>query len=98
MIVEETADEARIDVRTERADGRARLSLAFQTRPERTERLLRMLDQIFARQTAALRLQVLVASETIRYHGGDYRLSTTDNGAPLLVLEMPLAGQQVGMP
>lgn len=95
LVVEETSDEARIETRTERHGDQARLAMTFHTRPERAERLMRTLDQMFARQTSALRLQVLVAGETIKYHGGDYRLTATDTGAPLLVLELPLANQGV---
>ncbi len=94
LVVEETSAEARLDVRTDCAEGRARLTVAFSVEPNRTERLVKLLEQMFARQTSSLRLQVLVAGETVKYHGGDYSLKTTATGLPLLMLEVPLFNER----
>lgn len=91
LVVEEVSGEARLEIRTDRTDGYARLTVAFAAGTGKTERLLRLLEQMFVRQTSSLRLQVLVAGETIKYHGGDYTLMTTAAGMPLLVVRLPLA-------
>ncbi len=46
---------------------------------------------LFSGARASQRLTVLVAGETIRYHGGRYGAAFEKNEAPSLYIELPLA-------
>ena len=94
LVEEEVGPYGRMQARTEEKDGRARLLVSLISEVENRPRVIRVLEQLFARQTSSQRLSVLVAAETVRYHGGDCGISACDGGIPCLWMELPLAEQR----
>jgi signal transduction histidine kinase len=90
LIVDETVPPARLRVRTEKHGQEALISIGIEMSEEQHGRFTAMLKKVCSKNEASQRLTILVAGETLRYHGGGFGLSENDNGAVSLVVELPL--------
>ncbi len=64
------------------------ISVAFEKNDRR--RLTKMLEQGFNNPSGTQRLSILVAGETIRYHGGNFGLESSEGGLPRVFVELPI--------
>ncbi|MFH1374791.1 MAG: histidine kinase dimerization/phospho-acceptor domain-containing protein [bacterium] len=78
------------EVRTELRDGRASVSIKIVCPDNGREKAIKALKQLFTGKRSSQHLTILVALETIKYHGGDYDLAIGSDGLPLLSIELPL--------
>ncbi len=91
LVLDEIPPQVGVEVRTEAQGDRLRLTLAFTCPNNHQHCLQRSLEQLFARQTTSQRLPVLVAAETIKYHGGDFGLTYLENDTSVVYVELPRA-------
>ncbi len=89
LVVEEVIPPGTAQVRTERKGEKALVLVNIVCPEETRPRTMKALQQIFTENKASQRLTVLVAMETIKYHGGDYGLACGSDGQPFLYLELP---------
>ncbi len=89
LTVEELSGECRIRMNTMREGRQVRLVIGFEGRDEARAKVVKGLKQIFGNPTGTQKLSVLVAGETIRYHGGNYGVEGSQDNLPRLYLELP---------
>jgi hypothetical protein len=77
-------------VRTENKNNKAFMTISFTCEDESTQLLVKKLRQVFSDDKASRRLAILVAGETIKYHGGSQGIALGKNGIPSIYLELPL--------
>ncbi len=89
LVAEELIPPGTALVRTERRDGEAWLLIELRVPQAQRERSLKQLRQIFSENGTTQRLTVMVAGETIKYHGGSYSLVASRGDAPSLRVKLP---------
>jgi len=89
FVAEEMTPPCRAEVRTEARGGAAVMSIAFVCPEDRRAQTKRFLSQLFSGNRTSHRLTIMVAGETIRFHGGTYGLASDEGGPPMLYLELP---------
>ncbi len=90
VIADDIMPPAIVRVRTEKTRGKAIVRLSVKTDETDRERVTKAMRQIFAENRTTRRLTVMVAAETIRFHGGDLGLASEDSNPPSLYVELPL--------
>lgn len=90
LVAEDVIPPGTAEVRTERKDKQACLLIKISCPDSNREKTIKSLKQIFSDNKASQRLTVLVAAETIKYHGGGYGLAVGNDGLPSLYVELPL--------
>jgi len=68
----------------------ALMTIQINVPEENRQNATRALKQLFSDNRSTQRLTLLVAGETIRYHGGNSGLASADNSCPSLFIELPL--------
>jgi len=76
-------------LQTQLKGDRAVMSVDFECPESDRQRLARSLAQVFGETRAVQHLSILVAGETIRYHGGSCGLRNPDDGQLTLLVELP---------
>jgi PAS domain S-box-containing protein len=90
MAVDEMTDECGIEINTSRGEGVARLTISFQGNAGSRDKAVAALEQIFRHSSGTSRLSIIVAGETIKYHGGDYGIESAAGSIPRIYIELPL--------
>lgn len=90
LIFDEVIAPAKLRVRTEARDDMAIVRIGIEVAEEHRGRLTSVLKKICSEKEASQRLTILVAGETLRYHGGGYGLSENEDGLVSLEVELPL--------
>ena len=98
LVAEDVIPPGTAEVRTERRDERACLLIKFFCPDDGKEKTIKALKQIFAGNKASQRLTVLVAVETIKYHGGEFGLAVGNDSLPYLYIELPLIEEDQSEP
>lgn len=98
LVAEDVIPPGTAEVRTERKDKRACVLVKISCPEGVREKTFKALKQIFADNKASQRLTVLVAVETIRYHGGEFGLAVGNDSRPYLYIELPLIEEVQGEP
>jgi len=98
LVAEDVIPPGTAEVRTERRDERACLLIKFFCPDDGKEKTIKALKQIFADNKASQRLTVLVAVETIKYHGGEFGLAVGNDSLPYLYIELPLIKEDQSEP
>ncbi len=78
------------EVRTERRENNAAVIVSFECDDRARLQLTRALRQVFTDNKASQRLTIMVAGETIKYHGGNLGVAAGADGAPSIYFELPL--------
>lgn len=68
----------------------ALMTIQINAPEENRQNATRALKQLFSDDRSAQRLTLLVAGETIRYHGGNSGLASAEDSCPSLFIELPL--------
>ncbi|MCX6826015.1 MAG: hypothetical protein NTV06_01915, partial [candidate division Zixibacteria bacterium] len=89
VTMEDMTDECSIELATRRVEQNIRLTIGFNGQEEVRARVDKTLRQIFGNPTGTQRLSIIVAGETIRYHGGDYGVESFQENLPKLYIELP---------
>ncbi len=90
LVAEDVIPPGAAEVRTERRDKRACMVIKFLCPEDLREKTIKALKQIFTDNKASQGLTVLVAVETIKYHGGEFGLAVESDSLPYLYVELPL--------
>ncbi|HOP05783.1 MAG TPA: histidine kinase dimerization/phospho-acceptor domain-containing protein [candidate division Zixibacteria bacterium] len=90
LVAEELIPPGDAVVHTEIVDGQACMTIDVHTPEENRDKMHKLLTQIFSQKGASQRLTVMVAGETIRYHGGTYGLQTNLQSLPSLYVKIPI--------
>ena len=89
LVAEDVIPPGTAEIRTERKLEQACLMIKVSCPDDCREKTIKALTQIFVENRASQRLTVLVAVETIRYHGGECGLASGSDGQPILYIELP---------
>ncbi|MFH1688312.1 MAG: histidine kinase dimerization/phospho-acceptor domain-containing protein [bacterium] len=90
VVVEELIPPSSITIHTKRKDDMALMSVEVRCDLNRREDVNHVLQRIFAESPASQRLSVIVAGETVRYHGGNCGLAVGAGGDTSVYMELPL--------
>jgi len=78
-----------VEIKTYRENKTARMTIELQCTAQTREEAVTKFDKIFGNSNGTQRLSLIVAGETIKYHGGDYGVENRDNKGPTLFIELP---------
>jgi PAS domain S-box-containing protein len=86
---EEMTDECSITFGTSCENDLVRLILSFSGGEEARAKVAKTLRQIFGSSTGNQKLSIIVAGETIKYHGGNYGIESNQEFLPKIYIELP---------
>ena len=89
LTVEELTGECRVRFRTGSRDGMVCFSIGFDGDEKALAKVKTTLKQIFGSSTGTQKLSIIVAGETIKYHGGGFGLSEGRDEQPEIYIELP---------
>ena len=92
LSTEEMTDECEVDISTQSCENQVRLKVAFGGNDKSRERVVKTLNQIFNNPGGTYKLSIIVAGETIRYHGGNFGIESSEGGLPKIFIELPFKG------
>jgi len=92
MTVEEMTDECQVDIAVNSDERSARMEIIFTGDNNARQKVIKTLKQIFGTATGTQKLSIIVAGETIKYHGGTYGVEGTADSIPKIYIELPLMG------
>jgi len=90
LVAEDLIPPGKAEIRTERDGNQAKMIIRIDVSGQDRQRTVKAMRQIFNENKTSQRLSVLVAGETIRYHGGNFGISCDDGSAPSLYVHLPL--------
>jgi len=80
-----------VSARIEHVNDTARLQIRLNCADEHHDMVRTALEKTFAKNPATHRLPLMVAAETLKYHGGSYELTADSSHAiPCVTIELPL--------
>lgn len=94
VIVEELVPPSTVSVQTERRGDNVVMTVHVRTDRNRPQNVSQALGRLFADSPASQRLSIIVAGETVRYHGGDYGLAAGGDQAASVYMELPLSKEK----
>lgn len=95
IILEGLTDNCSVVLNVENTDSFVDLSMQIESDKKDRRKIIKMLGQAFNNPSGTQRLSVLVAGETIRYHGGNFGLEGSPEEPPKIRIELPVyKGQQ----
>ena len=77
------------EVRTESKDDLAVMLVKIRCPEDQRDKVRKSLQQIFTQNRTSQRLTILVAGETVRYHGGNLGIACGADIPPSLYIELP---------
>jgi len=89
MTVEELTGECRVLFKTLSDNGMARFAVGFSGPEKAMVKVDKTLRQIFGSSVGTQKLSIIVAGETIKYHGGGFGLSQGADERPEIYIELP---------
>jgi len=89
MTIEELTGECQVRYTTMSDNGMARFGIGFEGADEALARVKKTLRQIFGSSTGTQKLSIIVAGETIKYHGGGYGLAEGSDRRMEIYIELP---------
>ena len=98
LVAEELTPPGEAEVRTELRDGQALMLIKIRRPDHEREQVRRTLERIITQNRSSQRLTILVAGETIRYHGGNFGIACGDDSLPSLYIELPVMKERPSEP
>ncbi len=89
LSTEEMTDECDVGISTQMCENQVRLTVEFSGNDKTRERVARTLNQIFNNPGGTYKLSIIVAGETIRYHGGNFGIESSEGSLPKILIELP---------
>jgi len=86
---EELTDDCRLELSTCLNENAVRSIIGFIAAEDSRPKVIKVLKQIFGNNTGTQKLSVIVAGETIRYHGGNYGIEGAQDELPRIFIELP---------
>ncbi len=86
---EELTDDCRVELSTHLNDETVRSVIEFIAGEESRPKVIKTLKQIFGNSTGTQKLSIIVAGETLRYHGGNYGVEGSPDELPKVFMELP---------
>ena len=94
VVAEDLIPPGTAEIRTERQNNQATMWIRINVDQSDRDRAIKAMRQIFSENKTSHRLTILVAGETIKYHGGDFGVALKQNSAPSLYVQLPLAKER----
>lgn len=91
LVSEDLIPPGNAEVRTERRDNQAQMIIRLNVSGQDRVRTVKALQQIFSENKTSQRLTVLVAGETLRYHGGNFGINCQEDAPPSLFVQLPIS-------
>ncbi|SYZ74247.1 hypothetical protein TRIP_C60517 [Candidatus Zixiibacteriota bacterium] len=88
-VLDEMTDECLMELTTGIHEGMIKFTVGFNGSDESRTKVLKTMKQVFGNSTGTQKLSIIVAGETLRYHGGNYGLESSDEGLPRIYIELP---------
>lgn len=89
LSVEEMTGECTVEFSTHVEDGRALMRIRFTGAEQARKKVTTTLNQFFGSSTGTQKLSIIVAGETIRYHGGSFGIEGSAGNMPGIYVELP---------
>ncbi|MCP4706605.1 MAG: hypothetical protein GY865_18555, partial [candidate division Zixibacteria bacterium] len=89
LTAEGMTDECRARIRTSFNNKTVSLVIEFIGPRKARENTVKIYDKIFGDSNGTQRLSLIVAGETIKYHGGNYGVEKSNDDNPILFVELP---------
>ena len=89
---EEMTDECEVKISTQTNENSVRLMIEFNGNEKTRKKVAKTLNQIFNNPGGTYKLSIIVAGETIRYHGGNFGIESSEGNLPKIFIELPLKG------
>ncbi len=83
------SDDVKTIVATHRDNSTVKLTVSFQGSKQAETSTRQVLDKIFGNRNGTQRLSLIVAGETIKYHGGNYGVENSVDNNPKIYVELP---------
>ena len=90
MVAEELVPPGNAEVITEVNETSVTMVIRIRCPRDCRQKVNKSLRSVFSQSRTSQRLTILVAGETIKYHGGTFGFSAEENQGPSLYLELPL--------
>ncbi len=87
--LDEMTDECLMELSTGIHEGMIKFTIGFNGTEESRAKVLKTMKQVFGNSTGTQKLSIIVAGETLRYHGGNYGLESSEEGLPRIYIELP---------
>ncbi len=81
---------------TERKDNKFRFMIEFQGDKSSVESIKKLLKSTMGTDVGTQKLPILIAGETIKYHGGNFGIICSENSHPGIFIELPLEVENHG--
>jgi len=94
LSTEEMTDECGVKISTQTRENVVHMTVAFNGDDKVRKQVVKTLNQIFNNPGGTYKLSIIVAGETIRYHGGNFGIETTSGNIPNIFIELPIKGGQ----
>ncbi|MEE8578208.1 MAG: histidine kinase dimerization/phospho-acceptor domain-containing protein [candidate division Zixibacteria bacterium] len=91
LVAEDLIPPGEAEVRTEKDGEQAVMIIRIDVSGNDRMRTVKAMRQIFSDNKTSQRLTVLVAGETIRYHGGNFGICCNEGSEPSLYVQLPLS-------
>ena len=89
MTVEELTGECSVEFSTRRNKNKVRMYIEFTGNENARAKVVKTLKQMFGNPSGTQKLSILVAGETLKYHGGNYGVEGSKENLPRLYIELP---------
>lgn len=89
LTAEGMTDECRAELKTSHQDNSVRLTIEFKGPTKAKDNATKIYDRIFGNSNGTQRMSLIVAGETIKYHGGNYGVENPGDEWPILYIELP---------
>ena len=89
LTIEELTGECKVSFSTSKDNGMVRFKISFQGSDTVLAKVKKTLQQIFGSSTGTQKLSIIVAGETIKYHGGGFGLAGDSDKRPEIYIELP---------
>jgi signal transduction histidine kinase len=90
FVAEDIIPPGDVEVRTELKDDRAVMFVKIRCQENDSEKIRKTMQRTFSQSRTSQHLTILVAGETVRYHGGNLGVINSDESMPSLYIELPL--------
>ncbi len=87
--MEELTDGCNVIISTVERVQKALMKIDFSGGDQAKPQIIKTLKQIFGSSTGTQKLSIIVAGETLRYHGGNYGIENVPNEFPRIYVELP---------
>jgi len=90
LILEDVVDENECQIITDQTEKYAIMTIQFDCNETDKTKADTILSQVFNNSLGTQKLSIIVAGETVKYHGGSYGIMTSGKNVPAVYVKLPL--------